>query len=130
MDMREEDDKKAPASGVVDVEKLGSDTSIDKLPDDASDEIRLQKANELAERIAAGEGTEADYKVRVHPTRSYHPLTVFFRLRTHTTTTSPSRSFPPAMLTSSRLSPSACSSSALDSLLSGLSHSPSRRGAH
>ncbi|KAI5830925.1 OPT superfamily oligopeptide transporter [Schizophyllum commune Tattone D] len=63
MDMREEDDKKAPASGIVDVEKLGSDTSIDKLPDDASDEIRLQKANELAERIAAGEGTEADYKV-------------------------------------------------------------------
>ena len=51
---------------VVDVEKLGSDTSIDKLPDDASDEIRLQKANELAERIAAGEGTEADYKVRIH----------------------------------------------------------------
>ena len=117
MDMREEDDKKAPASGVVDVEKLGSDTSIDKLPDDASDEIRLQKANELAERIAAGEGTEADYKVRIHPTRSHHPLTVFSRLRTHTT--SPSRFSPPAMITSSRLSPSACSSSALVSLLSG-----------
>lgn len=62
MDMKDED-AKAPVSGVVDVEKLGSDTSIDKLPQDATDDIRLQKANELADRIAAGEGSDADYKV-------------------------------------------------------------------